>query len=283
MTDYGRKDEDMALIQVNYMSKALFRLVPLNVILPVDRFDADTDRYLSEAGHRYKTLYLLHGLLGNYTDWVSRTRIQQWAEEKDLAVVMPSGDNAFYFRSRTPWNDYETFIGEELPQITRKMFPLSDKREDTFIGGLSMGGYGALRNGIVFSETFSHVAGLSAAIHIFDDLSEEADIGLFDDFEKATESDLNPIVAADEMFRKKKPIPRFYMACGKQDDLMGVNTAFRDHLREKGADVTWDEEDAGHDWDFWDSQIKKVIDWLPLEEGASGLSSGHVKIENDSL
>ncbi len=264
MTDYGRKDEDMALIQVNYMSKALFRLVPLNVIQPVDRFDADTDRYLSEAGHRYKTLYLLHGLLGNYTDWVSRTRIQQWAEEKDLAVVMPSGDNAFYFRSRTPWNDYETFIGEELPQITRKMFPLSDKREDTFIGGLSMGGYGALRNGIVFSETFSHVAGLSAAIHIFDDLSEEADIGLFDDFEKASESDLNPIVAADEMFRKKKPIPRFYMACGKQDDLMGVNTAFRDHLREKGADVTWDEEDAGHDWDFWDSQIRKVLDWLPL-------------------
>ena len=104
----------MALIQVNYCSKALFRTVPLNVILPADRFDADTDRYLQEEGQRYKTLYLLHGLLGYYNDWVSFTRIQKWAEEKNLAVVMPSGDNAFYFRSRTPWNDYETFIGKEL-------------------------------------------------------------------------------------------------------------------------------------------------------------------------
>ena len=91
----------MALLQVNYLSKALFRIVPLNVILPVDHFDAATNRYLNGKERKYKTLYLLHGLLGNYTDWVSQTRIQKWAEEKDLAVVMPSGDNAFYFNSRT--------------------------------------------------------------------------------------------------------------------------------------------------------------------------------------
>ena len=254
----------MALIQVNYMSKALFRIVPLNVILPVDRFDADTDRYLTDKDHKYKTLYLLHGLLGNYTDWVSQTRIQKWAEEKNLAVVMPSGDNAFYFKSRTPWNDYETFIGEELPAITRRMFPLSDKREDTFIAGLSMGGYGAIRNGIVFSDTFSHIAGLSSALHIFDDLSEEADIGLFDNLEEASKTNLNPKIAANEMFREKKSMPRFYMACGRQDDLLKANMDFRDLLKENGADVAWDEEDAGHDWDFWDSQIRKVLEWLPI-------------------
>ena len=252
----------MALIQVNYMSKALFRLVPLNVILPVDKFDADNDKYLMEDAYKYKTLYLLHGLLGNYTDWVSQTRIQKWAEEKNLAVVMPSGDNAFYFKSRTPWNDYETFIGEELPEITRKMFPLSDKREDTFIGGLSMGGYGALRNGIVFSDTFSRVIGLSSALHIFDDLSEEANLGLFDNLEEASKTNINHVVAADEMFKEGRDIPKFYMACGRQDDLYRANTSFRDYLIKNGADVTWDEEDAGHEWDFWDSQIKKVIDWL---------------------
>ena len=175
---------------------------------------------------------------------------------------MPSGDNAFYFKSRTPWNDYETFIGEELPEITRKMFPLSDKREDTFIGGLSMGGYGALRNGIVFSDTFSRVIGLSSAIHIFDELSEEANIGLFDSLEEASKTNINHVVAADEMFKEGRDIPKFYMACGRQDDLYRANTSFRDYLIKNGADVTWDEEDAVHDWDFWDSQIKKVIDWL---------------------
>ena len=254
----------MALIQVNYLSQALFRMVPLNVILPVDRFDADTNRYLNGKERKYKTLYLLHGLLGNYTDWVSQTRIQKWAEEKDLAVVMPSGDNSFYFNSRTPWNDYGTFIGEELVEITRRMFPLSDKWEDTFIAGLSMGGFGALRNGIVYSETFSHVAGLSSAVHIFEDTSEEANIGLFDNIEAAARTDKNPWVAVEEMLSNRRRIPKFYMACGTKDDLMLANVSFRDYLQEKGLDVTWDEENFGHDWDFWDSQIKKVLDWLPL-------------------
>ena len=254
----------MALIQVNYLSKALFRIVPLNVILPIDRFDADTNEYLVKDNGGFKTLYLLHGLLGNYTDWVCRTRIQEWAEEKGLAVVMPSGDNAFYFKSRTPWNDYETFIGQELVDITRRMFPLSDKREDTFIAGLSMGGYGALRNGIVFSDTFSHVAGLSAAVHIFDDTSEEANIGLFDNLEAASKSNMNPRVAVEEMLSEKRQIPEFYMSCGYKDDLMQANEVFRDFLRAKGIDVTWDESDHGHDWDFWNIQIRKVLDWLPL-------------------
>jgi S-formylglutathione hydrolase FrmB len=204
----------MALIQVNYMSRALFRIVPLNVILPADKFDADTDRYMQQKDRKYKTLYLLHGLLGNYTDWVSQTRIQKWAEEKDLAVVMPSGDNSFYFRSRTPWNDYETFIGEELVEMTRRMFPLSERREDTFIAGLSMGGYGALRNGIVFSDTFGYAAGLSAALHLFDDLSEEANLGLFENLEAASKTNLNPKVAVEEMFQAKMfaVIPADYAA-----------------------------------------------------------------------
>ena len=255
----------MALIQVNYLSQALFRTVPVNVILPADRFDADTDRYLNGKEHKYKTLYLLHGLLGNYTDWVSQTRIQKWAEEKNLAVVMPSGDNAFYINSRTPWNDYGTFIGKELVEITRRMFPLSEKREDTFIAGLSMGGYGALRNGIVYSENFSHVVGLSSAVHLFEDTSEEANIGLFDNMEAASKTDLNPWVAVEEMLSAGRPVHKFYLACGTQDDLMTSNLEFRDFLQEKGIEVFWDEEDCGHDWDFWDSQIRKVLDWLPLE------------------
>ena len=254
----------MALIQVNYCSKALFRTVPLNVILPVDRFDADTDSYLQKNGKRYKTLYLLHGLLGYYNDWVSFTRIQKWAEEKNLAVVMPSGDNAFYFRSRTPWNDYETFIGKELVEMTRRMFPLSRRREDTFIGGLSMGGYGAIRNGIVFSETFGRVIGLSSAVHLFDDVSEDANIGLFDNLEEASKTDLNPLIAAENMFTENRNVPKFYLACGAKDDLLEPNKHLRNFLLSKGADVTWDEGDYGHDWDFWDLQIRKVLDWLPL-------------------
>lgn len=269
----------MALLQVNYLSKALFRTVPLNMILPSDKIDFTTGDYAMKEGQRFKTLYLLHGLLGNYTDWVSGTRIQRWAEEKNLAVVMPSGDNSFYFKSRTPWNDYETFIGKELVEVTRKMFPLSDKREDTYIAGLSMGGYGALRNGIVFSDTFSHVAGFSAAIHLFHETENDFHGGLFEDMKLAAESNLNPYRAFEDMIREGRSVPKFYLSCGTQDNLLKDNEDFRDFLKEKGMDVTWDEEVAGHEWDFWDSQIKKLLDWLPLEKRENGLSSGNVRVD----
>lgn len=252
----------MALIQLNYLSKSLYRMVPVNVILPTDKFDAGSNEYVNPKDRKYKTLYLLHGLLGNYTDWIGRSKIQNYAEERNIAVVMPSGDNAFYFKSRTPWNDYETFIGEELVEMTRRMFPLSERREDTYLAGLSMGGYGALRNGIVYSETFGYVAGLSSAIHIFEDTSEEANIGLFDNLEEASKSNLNPKVAVEEMLAQERKIPKFYLACGRKDDFMGINKDFRDYLKEKGIDVNWNEDDYGHEWDFWDSQIEKVLDWV---------------------
>lgn len=84
----------MALLQVNFMSQALMRTVPVNVILPVDKFIQPGTAPQPPAS--FKTLYLLHGVFGNYTDWISGTCIQRWAEEKNLAVVMPSGDNMFY-------------------------------------------------------------------------------------------------------------------------------------------------------------------------------------------
>ena len=91
---------------------------------------------------------------------------------------------------------------------------------------LTEGRIGALRNGIVFSDHFSHVAGLSSTLHIFDDLSEEANLGLFDNLEEASKTNLNHKVAAREMFRNRKEIPRFYMVCGRQDDLLKVNMQF---------------------------------------------------------
>ena len=268
----------MALVQVNYLSKALFRTVPVNVILPVDKINYMTGEYLMKEPCKFKTLYLLHGLLGNYTDWVSGTRIERWAMDRNLAVVMPSGDNSFYYNKKELWSEYETFIGKELVEVTRNMFPLSDKREDTFIAGLSMGGYGAIRNGIIHSDTFSHVAGLSAAIHFFDkEFSEKRYRGdLFINIDSPEKTDLNPEIAFEELTASGRPIPRFYIACGTKDELFPHSEGFRDFLKAHGADVTWDQEDAAHEWDFWDSQIKKVLDWLPLSTPAGGLSSGNV-------
>ena len=277
----------MALLQVNYVSNVLFRTVTMHVILPSDRLDKGRRCYVN-TGKKFKTLYLLHGLLGNYTDWVSFTNIQRYAEKHDLAVVMPSGDNAFYVNSLAPNNDYGRFVGEELVEITRAMFPLSDRREDTFIGGLSMGGFGALRNGLKYADTFSHIICLSGALHIMDEdcVQVAQENGVFGKMSVARLSDKNPAVCLKKLVQQKAKdpsvqIPKVYLACGLEDSLLPSSQRFRDLLREAGADLTYVEE-AGyaHEWPFWDRHIGKAIcEWLPLEENEGGLSSGNVKTD----
>jgi len=124
----------MALLYVNFFSSSLHRKVPMQVILPTDTWN--------ESKEPLKTLYLLHGLTDNCTAWTSNTRIEHWACERNLAVVMPSGENSFYVEmpfGSSCYGDFGAYVGQELIEITRKMFPLSSKREDTFIAGLSMG------------------------------------------------------------------------------------------------------------------------------------------------
>ena len=269
----------MAILQVNFLSRALFRTVPAYVVLPTDRIPAEEDK-------PFKTLYLLHGLLGNYTDWVHNTQIQRLAEDRRLAVVMPSGDNSFYVDN--PVSKNGEFIGRELVELTRRMFPLSHKREDTFIAGLSMGGFGALRNGLCYPETFGYIAGLSSAVHLFETPldapgrnmgSEDASFGVMTE---AMKTDKNPRVALQKLLAAREkdpsvPLPKIYLACGTEDGLLEANRQLRDFFLANGQPVTYCEAPGRHDWAFWQDQIGRVLDWLPLGAGRAGISSGHVR------
>jgi len=267
----------MALLQVNFMSKALMRKVPILVVLPVDRGHLSGTSEVTDIGNIFlKTLYLLHGIFGNYTDWVSETRIQRLAEERDLAVVMPSGDNSFYLDQSGPGNFYGEFIGKELVDITRKMFPLSNRREDTFIAGLSMGGYGAIRNGLKYHETFGYIAGLSSALILEQMLDESYQSNAFKKYyfgdpKEAILSDKNPKVLVKQIKKKMQGnpnvhFPKIYMACGTEDSLINANRDFRDFLMENKVDLTYEEGPGEHNWEFWDTYIEKVIQWLPLKD-----------------
>lgn len=117
----------MAVIQLNYLSKALLRTVDVTVVLPVDTLDMESMTYTKRK--EYKTLYLLHGIFGDQNDWLYGTRIQRFANERGLCVVMPSGENMFYVDQEHTHNHYSQFIGEELVEMTRAMFPLSHKKK----------------------------------------------------------------------------------------------------------------------------------------------------------
>lgn len=269
----------MALIQVNFTSDSLMRMVPIQVILPVEKQTEPAP---------FPTLYLLHGVTGNYTDWVTKTNIQRWAEAKGLAVVMPSGDNGFYIDVPAAHNYYGEFIGRELVEVTRKMFRLSRRREDTFLAGLSMGGYGAIRNGLKYHDAYSYIAGLSTAnvaenidkrtneetlFHRRRDFAES----IFGDLSKVKDSDKNPRWLAEQLAAAGAVLPRIYLACGTEDTLLEDSRNLRDGLRAVGADVTYEEGPGAHEWDFWERHIRRVLDWLPLCQDAEAVSGGEKK------
>ncbi len=255
----------MALFQVDFKSETLKRSVELNVILPVEKFSGP-----------YPTLYLLHGLTDNRNGWLHNTRIRMWAENMGLAVVMPSGDNSFYMDILVKdgcLGDYGEYIGNELVRITREMFPLSKKREDTFIGGLSMGGFGTCRNGLKYSDVFSKAVILSGALHFYEyprDWVETkgntvGEVRNFGNLDETENSDRNPRFLIKQIQEDpSRSFPAFYIACGLQDVLLEANRSIADALREAGADVVYEEGDGFHDWIFWDTYIQHALQWLDI-------------------
>ena len=273
----------MAQIHVEFFSNSLKRTVGIKVILPTDKHVFPG----KEAPEKkpYKTLYLLHGIFGNNTDWITGTRVQMWAEDHNLAVVMPSGENKFYVDNNISGDRFGTFLGEELIQFTRDTFPLSHKREDTFIGGLSMGGYGALITGLKYHDTFGRICAFSSALILEKYRNADSSSENIIDRKNFYEASFGPFEAVPgsekdyyylaEAVSGKENMPKIYMACGLQDALTPDNRKYRDHLREQKFDVTYLEWDGGHDWIFWDQCIERVMDWLPLDPPIRGIGSGH--------
>ena len=154
----------MAFLQVNFFSSVLGMCTAMNVILPqttgtrgligVDTADVDVT---------YPVLYLLHGMSDDHTIWSRRTSIERYADEHGIAVVMPTTELGWYTNMKHG-RKWRTYIGEELPAVCHDFFPrISQKREDTYIAGLSMGGYGAYALAMTYPEQYNAAAGLSGA------------------------------------------------------------------------------------------------------------------------
>jgi S-formylglutathione hydrolase FrmB len=165
-----------------------------------------------------------------------------------------------------------TYISEELPRICRKFFPLSDRREDNFAAGLSMGGYGAAKLGLRAAETFSNVATLSGGLDV-DAIFKDPDLtndrgdfwtdifGPYDEFVGGGDD----LFALAEKRKVQGMMPRIYQWCGTEDFLYKGNLKFRDHLNGLGYDLTYEEGPGDHQWKYWDEKIQRVLEWLPLK------------------
>ena len=152
----------MALVQMNFESRYLNNNHEISIILP----DMPRDKTPAEfygSGKKYKVLWLLHGTFGDHTDWIRKSNIELYACEKDLIVVMPSALNSNYaeWAKFSIGFDMYHYLTEELMPLVYNWFPASDKREDNFIAGLSMGGRGTLVYALNHPEKFAAAANFS--------------------------------------------------------------------------------------------------------------------------
>ena len=251
----------MALCELKFYSEALGIQSSVNVVIPQKSNSGEIGISNNGNSEKFKCLYLLHGLSDDETIWLRRTSIERYAAEYGICVVMPCGGRSFYTDMKYG-GKYYTYISEELPKIISHFFNVSGKREDNYIAGLSMGGYGALKVALRNPDRYCACAGLSSVADIvglrerfFDALvpvfGEEVEIPDEENlFTLATKCNENPLK------------PRVYMGEGTDDFMYKENIKLKEHFEKLDFDYTYKESKGAHNWYFWDEYIQYVLKWM---------------------
>ncbi|MDD6483019.1 MAG: alpha/beta hydrolase family protein [Clostridiales bacterium] len=252
----------MAFVQLHIFSEALGMQTEVYVVMPQKSADGEIGIKGGADDKKYKCLYLLHGLSDDHTIWLRRTSIERYAQERGICVVMPFGAKSFYTDMKYG-SKYYTYIAKELPKIITEFFNVSDKREDNFIAGLSMGGYGALKIGLKECERFCAAAGLSSVADIENELKT-----LFRDTAIPIVGEELEVPKEENLFylaekQNTNPLkPRIFMGVGTEDFLYEDNLKLKAKFEELDYDYTYRESPGAHSWAFWDEYIQYVLDWM---------------------
>lgn len=253
----------MALLSCDFFSEALEVGVSVTVVLPqaTQAQIGVTERRVSGPP---PVLYLLHGLSDDHTAWLRYTSIERYATDRGLAVVMPAVGRSFY-ANEAHGHRYWDYVSEELPRVVGQFLRVSQAPAETFVAGLSMGGYGALKHAFTHPDRYAAAASLSGVVDIRSLTGElarpEIVRRVFDD-EITAEDDLRQLLEAAD----PGELPALYLGCGTEEELLlAQNTALVAAARAKGVDVTADFRPGVHEWGLWDAQIRDVIAWLPVD------------------
>ena len=253
----------MAFLTIQYASAALSRGTTCRVFLPTDGLMGPPPE------PPYRTVYLLPGYSLDAAALSDYLPLRRECELKGLAVVVVDGCNSFYADHPDRGENYASFAGREIVDFTRRLLPLSGRREDTYIAGISMGGYGALRLGCLYRETFSRVAALSPACDAWELMCENPAGGFGSGVFPSIFGSKEAYYAGDTNLEKlyadtpKAELPEVFVACG-EDDVLVVDSVrrFVRTLRENGVRHTYTEGPGSHEYAFWERHMDGVFSFL---------------------
>ena len=237
-----------------FRSSALSRGMHYRVLLPGSY----------SAGGRFPVLYLLHGLYGDYMNWDTRTRLEEYAKNTDLIVVMPDADDSWYTNSATvPADRFEDYVVKDLISEVDEKFRTLRDRHSRAVAGLSMGGYASVKFALKYPDLFVFAGSLSGALNAaqnLDALRPEFRAKLLEVFgnqESSTraENDVFRLLSAPH----GSPPPYFYLACGTADSFLENNRAFAQQLSSRALAYEFHETPGEHSWEYWDRELQPLL------------------------
>lgn len=244
----------MALVEFTHRFKTLGGQGRVRLVLPEQGAPGEAPVVL-----------LLHGASDDGSGWLRFTAAERYAAEKNVVLVAPDARNSYY-ADMACGPQFFRFVTGELPAECARLFGLSRKREQNYVFGLSMGGYGALKCALTFPGQYAGCAAFSAAVRP-ETLVGSADWPLDAAAGQAIfgpglargrippESDLFALAEA-----AAAPLPRLYLACGEQDPLYPVNRELTGFLTQKNIPHTFCAGPGAHEWAYWDGQLKHAMD-----------------------
>lgn len=246
---------NIAFLRCDLPSAALEMQTTIQVILP-DEIKLETA----------PVIYLLHGLTDNCTCWQRYTRVEQYAREKNAVAIMPEVQRSFYFDMQYG-SQYFEYITEELPMICQKYFRINNNSEKTYIMGLSMGGYGAMKSALTYPHKYAGCASFSGALNFNEFVEIKKDNPAFT-------RDLHAILGFNKSLQPKDDLfylatnikdgrsPKLFITCGNEDELVHMNRQMKQNLENNQIEFHYEEWEGDHNWLFWDTSIKKAFDYF---------------------
>ena len=246
----------LSLIKINHKSAVLGKASNILILAPE-----------SPKREKLRVLYLLHGLSDDYSAWLRYTSLERYLKyNSDTLVVMPDAQKSFY-TDMAHGDNYYTYIAKEIPEFISSLFNISKDRNDTYIAGLSMGGYGAFKIALKNPDRFSAAASFSGALDIealsksIDGFSKIATDILGEGYE-LNSSNENLFRLLEKDLPQK---PRLLQMCGTEDFLYQINQNFKNKIEDKKFDYEYKESPGTHNWDYWDQCIKYALEFFNIE------------------
>lgn len=244
----------MAIFTGTIKSNVLDMKTKLTIVTPQEIFDVE---------ETCKVVYLLHGLSDDCGDWYANAQLTLLSNAYNLIFILPEVQRSFYTNMYYGLN-YFTYIVDELPKICQKLFNISSKREDTYVMGLSMGGYGALKCALSRPEQYAGCGAFSAACSLADCV-DVCNPEQYREFQAVFGPNLelleeNEVMNIAKECQHSAVKPEIFMTCGTEDFIHNQSVKFRDFMKDIDIPYIYQEWPGVHEWYFWNKSLHLACD-----------------------